>query len=143
MSVRRSSVHGRGVFALRPICAGELILEYTGIVMSWKRAKRRHRWLFARCSGPSSGTSAAGPLDEVVSRHTRYDWSHTKPFDDPTFLRPTGTDPQPRLHPVLKLQSENLDKAIEALPVRLTGIAAPIAPISLTPWRSPQRGRCG
>ncbi|WP_084690258.1 SET domain-containing protein [Paraburkholderia caledonica] len=43
ISVRRSSVHGRGVFALRPICAGELILEYTGTVMSWKRAKTRHR----------------------------------------------------------------------------------------------------
>ncbi|WP_350357282.1 SET domain-containing protein-lysine N-methyltransferase [Paraburkholderia fungorum] len=43
ISVRSSTVHGRGVFALRPLCAGELILEYTGTVMSWKRAVSRHR----------------------------------------------------------------------------------------------------
>ncbi len=43
ISVHRSSVHGRGVFALRPLCAGELILEYKGTVMSWKRATSRHR----------------------------------------------------------------------------------------------------
>ncbi|MBT2792840.1 SET domain-containing protein [Paraburkholderia strydomiana] len=43
ISVRRSSIHGRGVFALRPLRAGELILEYTGTVMSWKRAISRHR----------------------------------------------------------------------------------------------------
>ncbi|MFM0529975.1 SET domain-containing protein-lysine N-methyltransferase [Paraburkholderia strydomiana] len=41
--VRRSGVHGRGVFALRPISAGELILEYAGTVMSWKQAIARHR----------------------------------------------------------------------------------------------------
>ncbi|MBC8752895.1 MULTISPECIES: SET domain-containing protein [Paraburkholderia] len=43
ISVRRSSVHGRGVFALRPLFAGEFILEYTGTVMSRKRAISRHR----------------------------------------------------------------------------------------------------
>ncbi|MGF6997464.1 SET domain-containing protein [Paraburkholderia sp. GAS32] len=45
ISVRRSSVHGRGVLALRPLRAGEFILEYTGTVMSWKRAVGRHRRL--------------------------------------------------------------------------------------------------
>src|SRR3954466_175058 len=43
LSVRRSSVHGRGVFALRALRAGELILEYTGTVMAWKHAVSRHR----------------------------------------------------------------------------------------------------
>ncbi|MFM0154923.1 SET domain-containing protein-lysine N-methyltransferase [Paraburkholderia sediminicola] len=43
VSVRRSRVHGRGVFALRPLCAGERLFEYTGTVMSWKRAVSRHR----------------------------------------------------------------------------------------------------
>ena len=43
ISVRRSSVHGRGVFALRALRAGELILEYTGTVMAWKHAVSRHR----------------------------------------------------------------------------------------------------
>ncbi|REG45542.1 hypothetical protein B0G80_9150 [Paraburkholderia sp. BL6669N2] len=43
ISVRRSSVHGRGVFALRLLCAGERILAYKGTVMSRKRAMSRHR----------------------------------------------------------------------------------------------------
>jgi SET domain-containing protein len=43
IAVRRSGVYGRGVFALRPIRKGELILEYAGTVMSWKRAITRHR----------------------------------------------------------------------------------------------------
>jgi SET domain-containing protein len=42
ISVRRSTVHGRGVFALQPLSAGEVIIEYTGTVMSWKRAVSRH-----------------------------------------------------------------------------------------------------
>lgn len=40
--VRRSPVHGRGVFALRAIEAGERIIEYTGERISWKEALRRH-----------------------------------------------------------------------------------------------------
>jgi hypothetical protein len=28
--VRRSSVHGKGVFAMRPLAAGERVLEYKG-----------------------------------------------------------------------------------------------------------------
>jgi SET domain-containing protein len=42
IQVRRSGVHGRGVFALRPIRAGETIIEYTGEVISWDEALRRH-----------------------------------------------------------------------------------------------------
>jgi SET domain-containing protein len=42
VQVRRSGVHGKGVFALRPIRAGETIIEYTGEVITWKEALRRH-----------------------------------------------------------------------------------------------------
>ncbi|MGB8417675.1 SET domain-containing protein [Paraburkholderia sp.] len=41
--VRRSSVHGKGVFALRDMRAGERVLEYKGVVMNWREAVRRHQ----------------------------------------------------------------------------------------------------
>ena len=41
IQVRRSGVHGKGVFALRPIAAGERILEYKGELITWKEADRR------------------------------------------------------------------------------------------------------
>lgn len=41
--VRRSSVHGKGVFAMRPLTAGERVLEYRGELTSWREAVRRHR----------------------------------------------------------------------------------------------------
>ena len=42
IQVRRSGVHGKSVFAVQPILAGEVIIEYTGEVISWKEALRRH-----------------------------------------------------------------------------------------------------
>ena len=42
IQVRRSGVHGKGVFALRPIAAGERIIEYKGELISWPEALRRH-----------------------------------------------------------------------------------------------------
>ena len=42
IQVRRSGVHGKGVFALRPIAAGETIIEYKGELISWPEALRRH-----------------------------------------------------------------------------------------------------
>lgn len=42
IQVRRSGVHGKGVFALRPIAKGETIIEYTGERITWKEALRRH-----------------------------------------------------------------------------------------------------
>jgi uncharacterized protein len=42
IQVRRSGVHGKGVFALREIPAGETIIEYKGEVISWPEALRRH-----------------------------------------------------------------------------------------------------
>jgi uncharacterized protein len=42
VQTRRSGVHGKGVFALQPLAAGETVLEYTGEVISWPEALRRH-----------------------------------------------------------------------------------------------------
>ena len=42
IQVRRSGVHGKGVFALRPIAAGTTVIEYKGEVITWKEALRRH-----------------------------------------------------------------------------------------------------
>ena len=42
IQVRKSGVHGKGVFALKPIAAGERIIEYVGEVISWPKALRRH-----------------------------------------------------------------------------------------------------
>ncbi|WP_429359627.1 SET domain-containing protein [Paraburkholderia sp. GAS32] len=41
--VRRSSVHGKGVFAIHPLSAGERVLEYKGEITSWRTAVRRHQ----------------------------------------------------------------------------------------------------
>jgi SET domain-containing protein len=42
IQVRRSGVHGKGVFALKPIAAGETLIEYVGELITWKEALRRH-----------------------------------------------------------------------------------------------------
>lgn len=42
IQVRRSGVHGKGVFALRPLKKGEVVIEYKGEVIDWKEALRRH-----------------------------------------------------------------------------------------------------
>lgn len=42
ISVRRSTVHGRGVFATRSIAIDELICEYKGERIDWNEALRRH-----------------------------------------------------------------------------------------------------
>jgi SET domain-containing protein len=42
IQVRRSGVHGKGVFAVRNIKKGETVIEYTGEVITWKEALRRH-----------------------------------------------------------------------------------------------------
>jgi SET domain-containing protein len=41
--VRRSPVHGKGVFAKYALAAGERVLEYKGEITSWRNAVRRHR----------------------------------------------------------------------------------------------------
>ncbi len=42
IQVRKSGVHGKGVFALKPIAAGERIIEYKGEIIAWPEALRRH-----------------------------------------------------------------------------------------------------
>jgi SET domain-containing protein len=42
IQVRRSGVHGKGVFALQAIRRGEVILEYIGERITWEEAQRRH-----------------------------------------------------------------------------------------------------
>ena len=42
IQVRRSGVHGKGVFALTDIAKGEILIEYIGEVISWKKAQKRH-----------------------------------------------------------------------------------------------------
>ncbi len=42
IQVKRSGVHGKGVFAAAPIGCDEAIIEYTGEVIDWPEALRRH-----------------------------------------------------------------------------------------------------
>ncbi len=42
IQVRRSGVHGKGVFALQDIAEGEVVAEYVGEVISWDEAQDRH-----------------------------------------------------------------------------------------------------
>jgi SET domain-containing protein len=42
IQVRRSGVHGKGVFALAPLSKGEQIIEYVGEIITWPEALRRH-----------------------------------------------------------------------------------------------------
>jgi len=42
IQVRRSGVHGKGVFAVAPIAAGRRVIEYRGEVITWREALRRH-----------------------------------------------------------------------------------------------------
>jgi len=42
IEVRASGVHGKGVYALRAIAAGERIVEYKGERITWPEAQRRH-----------------------------------------------------------------------------------------------------
>ncbi|HSB25120.1 MAG TPA: SET domain-containing protein-lysine N-methyltransferase, partial [Burkholderiaceae bacterium] len=42
IQVRRSGVHGRGVYAIRPIAKGEVVIEYKGQMITWRQAEKRH-----------------------------------------------------------------------------------------------------
>ena len=42
IQVRRSGVHGKGVFAVTALARGAVIIEYKGEVINWKEALRRH-----------------------------------------------------------------------------------------------------
>jgi uncharacterized protein len=40
--VRESGIHGKGVYAARPITEGERVLEYKGEIITWRKALARH-----------------------------------------------------------------------------------------------------
>ena len=42
IQVRRSGVHGKGVFALQPLPKGSSLIEYTGEIINWTEALERH-----------------------------------------------------------------------------------------------------
>lgn len=42
IQVRKSGIHGKGVYAIRPIKAGDRVLEYKGEIITWKKAEARH-----------------------------------------------------------------------------------------------------
>ncbi|GDX56139.1 SET domain-containing protein-lysine N-methyltransferase [Comamonadaceae bacterium] len=42
IQVRRSGVHGKGVFALQDLAEGEALIEYIGEIINWVEAERRH-----------------------------------------------------------------------------------------------------
>jgi SET domain-containing protein len=42
IQVRRSGIHGKGVFALQDITAGDTIIEYQGEIITWEQAQARH-----------------------------------------------------------------------------------------------------
>lgn len=42
IQVRKSGVHGKGVFALVDLPRGTTVIEYVGEVISWTEAQRRH-----------------------------------------------------------------------------------------------------
>ena len=42
IQVRRSGVHGKGVFALQDLDEGETLIEYVGEIISWDEAQDRH-----------------------------------------------------------------------------------------------------
>ena len=42
IQVRKSGVHGKGVFSVAPLKRGELVIEYKGEIIDWEEALRRH-----------------------------------------------------------------------------------------------------
>ena len=42
IQTRRSGVHGKGVYAVVDLAEGELVMEYTGELITWNEALKRH-----------------------------------------------------------------------------------------------------
>jgi len=40
--VSESNIHGKGVYAVRPLKEGDKVLEYKGEIITWKKAQRIH-----------------------------------------------------------------------------------------------------
>lgn len=42
LQVRKSGIHGKGVYVIRPVREGDMVIEYKGKIITWKRAQRNH-----------------------------------------------------------------------------------------------------
>jgi SET domain-containing protein len=42
IQVRRSGIHGKGVYAVQDIAAGDTLIEYVGEIISWEQAQARY-----------------------------------------------------------------------------------------------------
>ena len=42
IQVRRSAVHGKGVYAVQDLAAGDTLSEYVGEIITWEEAQARH-----------------------------------------------------------------------------------------------------
>ena len=42
IQVRQSGIHGKGVYAVQPIAAGDTVIEYKGEIITWEEALDRH-----------------------------------------------------------------------------------------------------
>lgn len=42
IQVRESRIHGKGVYAIRAINAGDTVLEYKGKIITWRKAQKIH-----------------------------------------------------------------------------------------------------
>lgn len=42
IQVRRSAVHGKGVYAVQDLAAGDTLIEYVGEIITWQEAQMRH-----------------------------------------------------------------------------------------------------
>ena len=67
-AVRKSGIHGRGVFALTDIAKGTRLIEYTGVRMSHKEADRR----YGDVHEGSAHTMLFAANDEVVIDATKW-----------------------------------------------------------------------
>lgn len=76
IAVRRSGVHGRGVFARRDIPRGKRIIEYTGQRISWQEAQDlpphnpdepEHTFFFSLDDGPVINAAVGGNASRWIN----------------------------------------------------------------------------
>ena len=95
IQVRRSGVHGKGVFALPPIAEGERIIEYTGKVITWKQAQK------LPSARPRRTRTTRSSSTSTTARHRRQRRRQRREVDQPRLrpeLRSRRDRRRPRLH---------------------------------------------
>src|SRR5437660_6706008 len=70
IQVRQSAVHGRGVFAARPIRKGRRIIEYTGRRVAWKSIPADVNGVHTFLFGINDGTDVIDP--EIGGNEARW-----------------------------------------------------------------------